>query len=119
MNDNEQRIKKASNAGLLSLLNLTILPGIGFLLLIRLYQQSTAEGIDHYYSVLGIKLNLTAAAALLFVSGLMIALGGFTSPWTWVYVISYFTLVHTFFIMLATWYLVRSWTGERLHRRFF
>ncbi len=110
--------KRASNAGLASLLNLTILPGIGFIWLLLIYKKSISESspqaIDSYHAKLGIKINLIAAAALFLVSALMIFLGGFHSPWTWVYVISYFTMVHTIFIVFAIWALVRAWSGERL-----
>ena len=117
---NELIQQRTSNAALASLLNLTILPGIGFIWLLMIYQktkqQSTPEAIDSYHAKLGIKLNLIAAAALFLVSALMILLGGFHSPWTWVYVISYFTMVHTIFIVFAIWALVRAWSGERLKK---
>ncbi len=110
--------ERASNAALASLLNLTILPVIGFIWLLVIYKktvnQSSPQAIDAYHAKLGIKLNLIAAAALFLVSALMILLGGFHSPWTWVYVISYFTMVHTIFIVFAIWALVRAWSGERL-----
>jgi len=60
--------------------------------------------------------DLIAAAVLIVVSALMIVMGGFNSPWTWVYVISYFTLVHTGFIVLALWALVRAWSGDKLKK---
>jgi len=107
-------IKQASNAALASLLNLTILPVIGFILLLLIYRNTSEPGIARYHSVLGIKINLAAAVALFIVSAAMIALGGFDSPWTWVYVISYFTIVHTIFIVFAIWALVRAWSGDRL-----
>ena len=110
----KNRLKRASNAALASLLNLTLLPGAGFLWLLLIYKQTEPGAIDQYHALLGIKLNLVAAIVLLLVSGLMIFLGGFNSPWTWVYVISYFTLVHSLFILLATWALVRAWSGDRL-----
>ena len=117
---NELIQQRTSNAALASLLNLTILPGISFIWLLMIYQktkqQSTPEAIDSYHAKLGIKLNLIAAAALFLVSALMILLGGFHSPWTWVYVISYFTMVHTIFIVFAIWALVRAWSGERLKK---
>ena len=110
----QQQLKRASNAALASLLNLTLLPVIGFIVLLLIYRQTKSETIDRYHAILGIKINVSAAAALFVVSALMILLGGFDSPWTWVYVISYFTIVHTTFIMFAVWALVRAWSGEKL-----
>jgi len=111
---NKQQLKNASNAALASLLNLTLLPVISFIALLLIYKKTTAGTIDRYHTVMGIKINLLAAAALFLVSALMILLGGFDSPWTWVYVISYFTIVHTIFIVIAVWALVRAWSGDKL-----
>lgn len=112
--DKKQQIKTASNAALASILNLTLLPVLGFIALLVIYKKTKPNQIDRYHAVLGMKINLIAAAALFIVSALMIFLGGFNSAWTWVYVISYFTIVHTMFIVLAVWALVRSWSGDKL-----
>ncbi|MCF6190615.1 MAG: hypothetical protein L3J51_09050 [Cocleimonas sp.] len=118
MNANNQhsklQLKNAANAALASILNLTLLPVIGFIALYLIYKKTTPNNIDHYHAVLGMKINIIAAFVLFVVSGLMILLGGFNSPWTWVYVISYFTIVHTAFIVIALWALVRSWSGDKL-----
>ena len=110
---NEQQQNRASNAALASLLNLTILPIISFIALLLIYRKTQSDAIDRYHVVLGIKINIIAAAVLFLVSALMILLGGFDSPWTWVYVISYFTIVHTIFIVFALWALVRAWSGDK------
>ena len=115
--NNEQQLKNASNAALASLLNLTILPVISFIALLFIYKKTQPGNIDHYHAVLGIKINITAALALFLVSTLMIVLGGFHSPWTWVYVITYFTIVHTIFIVFSIWALVRSWSGDKLRSK--
>lgn len=112
--DQEQQLRNASNAALASLLNLTVLPVISFIALLFIYKKTQPGNIDRYHAVLGIKINIFAALALFLVSTLMILLGGFYSPWTWVYVISYFTIVHTMFIVFAIWALVRSWSGDEL-----
>ena len=97
-----------------SLLNLTLLPVIGFIALLLMLNKSGKSEIGAYHVRLGIKLNLVAACALIIVSSLMMLLGGLDSPWTWVYVIIYFTLVHTVFIVIAVWALVRAWSGQQL-----
>lgn len=113
---NQQQLKNASNAALASILNLTLLPVIGFIALYIIYKKTKPNNIDHYHAVLGMKINIIAAFALFVVTALMIILGGFNSPWTWVYVISYFTIVHTTFIIIALWALVRSWSGDKLFK---
>ena len=111
---NELQLKRASNAALASLLNLTILPVISFIVLLLIYIKTQPDTIDRYHAILGLKTNIIAATVLFLVSALMILLGGFNSPWTWVYVISYFTIVHTIFIVFALWALVRAWSGDKL-----
>lgn len=113
---NELQLTRASNAALASLLNLTLFPVIGFIILLLIFRKTSPNNIDHYHALLGIKLNIIAAVALFLVSALMILLGGFDSPWTWVYVITYFTLVHTIFIVFALWALVRAWSGDQLKK---
>ncbi|NQZ80928.1 MAG: hypothetical protein HRT52_07920 [Colwellia sp.] len=107
-------IKRASNITLMSLLNLTFLPLISFLWLLIQLNKNHTDWLTTYYLKFSIKLNLNAALALGVVTGFMIVIGGFNSAWTWVYVISYFTLVHTLFILLAVWAMTRSWSGKRL-----
>ncbi|MDX2486933.1 MAG: hypothetical protein QNL03_05515, partial [Gammaproteobacteria bacterium] len=108
---NKLQLQRASNAALASLLNLTVLPAISFVALLLIYRKTEPDTIDRYHALLGIKINIIAVAVLFLVSALMIILGGFNSPWTWVYVISYFTIVHTIFIIFALWALVRAWSG--------
>jgi hypothetical protein len=115
---NELQLKQASNAALASLLNLTLFPIISFIVLLIIYKKTTDGSIDRYYAVLGIKTNLYAAVALFLVTALMILLGGFDSPWTWVFVLSYFMFVHAMFILFSTWTLTRAWTGEKLKKSF-
>ena len=110
----EKQIKQASNNAVASILNLTFLPGMAFIYLLIKLSKSDPQQIDHYHALLGIKLNLIAAVSLFFVSGLMIFLGGFDSAWTWVYVITYFTFVHTVFILVAVWAMIRAWSGQQL-----
>lgn len=114
---NDMQLMAASRAAMASLLNLTLLPGVGFIVLLLIRKKTEQGSIGHYHSILGIKINLAAAAVLLFVSGLMIFFGGFDSAWTWVFVITYFTIVHTVFIVFALWALVRAWSGDRLLNR--
>lgn len=110
----KQQTKQASDAALASILNLTFLPGIAFVWLMLVLKKMSPASIGHYHAKFGIKLNLVAFVALGVVSVLMVVLGGFDSAWTWVYVITYFTFVHTTFIILAVWALTRAWAGLKL-----
>jgi len=110
----KQQTKQASDAALASILNLTFLPGIAFIWLMLAIKRMPLTSIGHYHTKLGIKLNLIAFVVLGVVSVLMVILGGFDSAWTWVYVITYFTFVHTTFIIIAVWALTRAWAGLKL-----
>ncbi len=113
----KEQIKQASNIALWSILNLTFLPGLAFIILLMKLNKCQKNSLSGYHLSFAIKLNLIAAAALILVSILMILLGGFNSGWTWVFVITYFVLVHTIFIVLAVWALIRSWAGNRVFKQ--
>ncbi|MCF6282600.1 MAG: hypothetical protein L3J28_10420 [Candidatus Polarisedimenticolaceae bacterium] len=113
-NATKEEIDQASNAAMASLLNLTFLPVIAFVWLVVKNRGTNSNRIDGYHIKFGIKLNLSAAFFLLLVTAIMIITGGFYSAWTWVYVITYFTLVHSFFIVTAVWLLTRAWSGKRV-----
>jgi len=110
----EQQIQQASINSMASILNMTFLPGVAFVYLLYKLIKSDKNTIDHYHARFAIVLNLAAALSLIIVSGLMLLLGGFDSAWTWVYVITYFTMVHTGFIIIAVWTMIRAWSGQRV-----
>jgi len=112
--DTEDQIKRASLAATVSLLNMTFLPVIGFIWLLYLHASTEKNTIGHYYVALSISVNIIAGVMLGVVTALVILLGGLDSPWTWVFVITYFTFVHAMFILFAVWALIRSWTGQKL-----
>ena len=110
----QQQVKQASKIALWSLLNLTFLPVIAFIVLIVKLNNTDKSGFAYYHLQFAIKLNLVAAGALILVSFLMITFGGFNSGWTWVFVITYFVLGHTIFILISVWALIRSWSGNKM-----
>ena len=110
----KEEINLGSKAALASLLNLTFLPVISFIWLFINRKKAKQNSISAYHFQLGLKLNIVAAFALGVVTMLMIALGGFESAWTWVFVITYFILGHTVFIVIAVWALTRAWSGLKL-----
>lgn len=118
MTTNEPQLKRAANSALFSVLNLTILPVIGFIALLFLYSKTEPNTIDRYYAALGIKTNLLALVALPVVSCLMVVFVGLESPWFWAFIAPYFVFVHAMFILFALWTLSRSWSGEKLKRQF-
>lgn len=110
----KEQIKQASMITLLSLLNLTFLPVIAFIMLISQLSRVRKASLAKHHLIYAIKLNIIAGVALILVSLLMIGFGGFNSGWTWVFVITYFVLVHTIFIVIAVWALIRAWAGNKV-----
>lgn len=107
---------RVSRIAVASFLNLTFLPMISFiwLLLQNNSLKGSSDSVLTHHCLFAIKLNLTAAFFLIVVTVLMIYFGGFSSAWTWVYVISYFTLVHSIFILISVWAVTRAWSNKKV-----
>ena len=98
----DTQLKRASSAAWASLLNLTVLPFIGFIFLLFIYKKISADSFDRYYALVGLKVSALAAIALVLVSVLIVAVGGYDSPLSWIYMLSYFLSVHALFILLSS-----------------
>ena len=86
----------------LYLLNLLLIPGLGFVLLILLYQKnknSSGEFVLHH-----LRQNLLAmvvsGVAIIGISIAILLLGGFNSPWTWMVFILYGVTIHATLVLL-------------------
>lgn len=110
----QKEIKQASAIALWSLLNLTFLPLLSFIVLLSKINKLAANSFAIYHLHFAIKLNLAAATALILVSALIILFGGLNSGMTWVFVITYFISVHAVFILISVWMLVRAWAGNKM-----
>lgn len=98
----------------LYLLNLLLIPGLGFVLLILLYQKnknSSGEFVLHH-----LRQNLVAmvasGVAIVGISIAILLLGGFNSPWTWMVFILYGVTIHATLVLLGVWSLVKASNGE-------
>ncbi len=98
----------------LYLLNLLLLPGLAFLALLLLWWQrgGSATAVE--------RMHLLQTVWVSFIGGLLIVLAvmlllwwlGPNSPWTWLWVLLYFTLVHTSLILLGVAGLVKALDGK-------
>ena len=113
----KEEINLASNIALWSIMNVTFLPVIAFIVLLTKLGKVKANSLAQRHLFFAIKLNIIAGFALVFVTILMLLFGGFYSGWTWVFVISYFVLVHTIFIIFSVWALIRAWAGNDVMAR--
>ena len=97
----------------LYLVNLLLLPGIAFalLLVLFLWQRRDASPLaaNHLAQTIGVSV---LGGALLVVTLLIALLGGFDSGYTWVVVVLYFTFIHSTLIFMGVLGLVRALSGQ-------
>ena len=98
----------------LYLINLLLLPGLGFLALLGLFfrYRRDAPPLARIHLRQTVSASLWAGALLIFANLLIVALGGYDSGWTWVVVILYFTTAHTTLVVLGTIGLARALAGQ-------
>jgi hypothetical protein len=108
----------AVRAEALYLLNLLVIPGLGFLLLCWLYWRNhdTAPPLARHHLRLTLIASLAAGVLLVLVNGLIILLGGYQAGSTWVIVVLYFTIIHSSLVLLGAYGLIKAMNGQILHR---
>ncbi len=99
----------------LFLLNLLLLPGLAFLMLLGLHLSRrhglSALARNHLSQTVGA--SLLGGGLIVCVIALIIALGGFDSGYTWMVVVLYFTFIHSSLILMGVLGLVKAMAGER------
>lgn len=112
MSDQEDR-RIAVEAELLYLLNLLLLPGFAFAMLLWLAHKhrGRVSNLVRCHLRQTIFASLWAGALLLLVTVLIIYLGGFQSPMTWVVLILYVICCHSLLILLGVFGLSRAMAG--------
>ncbi len=98
----------------LYLINLLLLPGLGFLLLLGLYFRhcDSASPLARVHLRQTVSASLWAGALLIFANLLIVVLGGYQTAWTWIIVILYFTTVHATLVLLGILGLARALAGQ-------
>jgi len=98
----------------LYLLNLLLIPGLGFVILLLVYflkKTSTPPlARNHLSQTVGV--SMLGGALIVGIVGLLFFLGGLNSAYTWTGVVLYFTLVHSSLILLGVIGLVKAMAGE-------
>ena len=98
----------------LYLVNLLLLPGLAFLVLLVLFllrrREAAPLAANHLAQTTGV--SVIGGTLLVVVMALIALLGGFDSGWTWVVLVLYFTFVHSTLILLGVLGLVRAMAGE-------
>ena len=118
LEDSEQEIPGQSLAvwaETLYLANLLVAPGLAFLMLLWLYFKRSpnmpAIAVCHLRQA--ISASLWAGALLVIANLLIILLGGYAAPNTWVIVIIYFTTCHSTLVLLGVLGLAKAMAGQK------
>lgn len=101
-------------AGVLFLVNLMLLPGLGFvaLLVLWLRHRDHADPLVRNHLQQNVVASLWGGAVLVGFSLAIVGLGGFANPWTWVIGVLYFVLVHAGLIYLGVMGMIRAMNGH-------
>ncbi len=102
----------------LFLINLLLLPGLGFLALMvlwALHRNHPDPLVRNHLRQTGWP-SVWGGLFLISISIAIFALGGFDNPWSWVIGVLYFTLIHSTLILLGVLGLSRAINGR--HWRF-
>lgn len=110
MNTPDTHVSVAVQAEALYLINLLIGPGLGFLGLLWLaHQNANSESeLTRCHLRQTIIASIWAGILLLIVAGMIIYLGGFQSPYTWMVLILYFVTCHAALILFGVLGLARA-----------
>ena len=104
----------AVTAQALLLINLLLLPGLAFLVLLGLYLKlrRTGSEFSRFYLQQSLSASLWAGILLVACNLLIIGVGGYDGPWTWLIVILYFTMAHSTLIILGMIGLIKAMAGQ-------
>ena len=107
----------AVTAESLFLVNLLLLPGVAFIILLVLYLRNKKHGalLAQCHLRQAVYGSIWAGAMLIIVNGIILLLGGYHSPFTWMIVIIYFITIHASLIYLGTYGLARAMNGKHYH----
>ncbi|TNF38690.1 MAG: hypothetical protein EP315_00915 [Gammaproteobacteria bacterium] len=101
----------------LYLVNLLLLPGIAFLLLLNLYfrMDSTIPALARCHIKQSFIASVWAGFLIIVVSSVILLFGSFEEAWTWVVLIIYFTTIHSTLVLLGVLGLSRALAGKHFH----
>lgn len=104
------RINFAVMAEILYLCNISVLPIVAFVVTLIFYfrLRNRLNEFERAHFRQAIVANITAGLLLLLVGVLILVLGGFSSPYTWMVLIVYFMCCHSVLILLGVFALTRA-----------
>jgi len=98
----------------LYLINLLLLPGIAFALLLGLWvkYKGSAPPLARQHLKQATFVSLVGGLLIVTLSGLVLALGGLDWEWTWVMLILYFTCIHSTLVLFGMYGLIKAMSGQ-------
>ncbi|MDP2265782.1 MAG: hypothetical protein Q8J70_04440 [Thiobacillus sp.] len=104
----------AVGAEALYLANLLLLPGLAFLALLALgfAHRHDAPLLGRCHLRQTLSASLWAGAILVLANALILALGGYQQPATWIVIILYFTICHSTLVLFGIFGLARAMAGK-------
>ncbi|HEB59953.1 MAG TPA: hypothetical protein ENJ01_12075 [Gammaproteobacteria bacterium] len=104
----------AITAEALYLTNLMLLPVVAFVILMTCWWlwRKKVPPLARCHLAQTVSASLWGGLVLVVINALIILLGGYDSPGVWLFVILYFTVVHSSFILLGTLGLARAMAGK-------
>ncbi len=108
VSDKDHRLAVA--AEVLYLCNITLLPVLGFIGLLVIYSRraESAQPLALHHLRQAIVASIVSGLLLIAVSLLIVLLGGFSSPYTWMLLILYFTAIHSALILFGVFGITRA-----------
>jgi len=98
----------------LYLINLLLLPGLAFLLLVGLWlkYKDSAPPLARQHLKQTTFVSLVGGLLIVTLSGLILGLGGLAWQWTWVTLILYFTCIHSTLVLFGMYALIKAMNGQ-------
>jgi hypothetical protein len=104
----------AVTAEALYLINLLLAPGLAFFALVWLWikHKDSAPPLAYQHLRQATYVSVVGGVLIVFLSAILILLGGLNRPWTWVVVITYFVCVHGTLVLFGMFALAKAMAGE-------
>ncbi|NTV71323.1 MAG: hypothetical protein HGA71_14410 [Azonexaceae bacterium] len=98
----------------LYLINLLLLPGLAFLILVGLWFKfkDSAPPLARQHLRQTTFISLVGGLLIVVFSGLILGLGGLAWEWTWVTLILYFTCIHSTLVLFGMYALIKAMNGQ-------
>ena len=110
--DNNRNIAIIAEA--LYLANLLILPGVAFLILARLFvkHKDKLSELGKSHLIQTFYISLIGGALIIVIIAALLLAGGFNSAYIWMWVILYFTLIHSTLVVFGALGLAKAMSSK-------